>query len=146
MRVPQINYLGSFGVLKKNNNKTVEEPIEKPLPIEHDTVTFAGKSKYIKKYETLPKEIKEILSPKDAIDMFQNMDFLTQGKIKGKEIGHGDSLKVYENPWLKGYDILILNDPKAQKQTIYSTSTFGDSVWCDKDNTKIQIIRNITAA
>ncbi len=146
MRVPPISNLGSFGVFKTKNKKTVDEPTDKPLPIKYDSVTFSAKSKYIRKYETLPKEIKEILSPKDAIDMFQSIDFLMQGKIKGKEIGHGDSSKVYENPWLNGYDLLIIKDPETSEQTIYSANTLGDSVWYDRDNAAIQIIKNISAA
>ena len=67
-------------------------------------------------------------------------------KIKGKEIGHGDSSKVYENPWLNGYDLLIIKDPETSEQTIYSANTLGDSVWYDRDNAAIQIIKNISAA
>ncbi len=146
MRVPQIGYLGSIGVLKTRTKKTVDEPNDKPLPIKQDSVTFSAKAKYIKKYQTLPKEIKEILTPKDAIDMFQNMDFIVQGKIKGKEIGHGDSSKVYANPWLSGYDILIINDPQTKEQIIYSSDSLGDSVWYDEDNVGVQIIKNNSAA
>ncbi len=145
MKVPQINYLGSFGALKTKIKKTVDEPNDKPLPIGYDTVVFSAKSKYVKKYNTLPKEIKEVLSPKDAIDMFQNIDFITKGQTKGKEIGQGDSSTVYENPWLKGYDLLILNNPKSNEQIIYSTATLGNSVWYDTENPNVQIIRNISA-
>ena len=140
MRVPQIGYLGSFGVHRKIK-KTVDEPKE-PLPIKNDCITFSAKSKYIKKYATLPEEIKEILTPKDAVDMFQNMDFIVQGRIKGDLIGYGDSTRVYENPWLDGYDLLIINNPSNQDQIIYSKNILGNSVWQDRDNSNVQIIKN----
>ena len=101
-------------------------------------------SYYLKKYKTLPEEVQKMLSPKDAIDMFREMEFVANGAVKRKAIGQGAQAKVYENPWLNGYDFIVLNkanDANLTSETIYSKKNYiGDAIWCDKDDKRIQIL------
>ena len=110
-----------------------------------DEVTFTSIAYYLKKYNTLPDEIKEILSPKDAIVMFEDMEHIANGSLKGEKIGQGLYSKVYLNPWLEDYYILILDSPTNKDQYIYSKVPLGDSIWEDKDNQRIQLIKNAAA-
>ena len=98
----------------------------------------------MRKYVTLPDEIKKILNPKDAIDMFKEMEFVALGISKGHKIGQGDFSRVYENPWLDGYDLLIAQDLNSNSQIIYSKHKLGNSVWADSDNNNIQIIKRLS--
>ena len=139
MKIPRINTLGYFGVFKK-------EVCPKPKPslsnLKQDTVSFcASTAYYLKKYKTLPDEIKKVLSPKDAIDMFMDMEFIQRGLTKGRKIGQGNNSRVYENPWLKDYAILISHTPEKTTHVVYSRHDLGDSVWSDRDNDAIQLIK-----
>lgn len=140
MRIPPIECLGHFVVQK---NKTANLKKEMPFPpIQKDTVSFSSsKASYLRKYNTLPDEIKKILTPKDAIDMFQNMEQIQKGMTEGIKIGQGDDSCVYENPWLDGYYIMIVQTPKKQIQTVYSRYPLGDSVWEDEKDNSLQIIK-----
>ena len=113
-----------------------------PIPqLKHDTVSFSSSTAYyLKKYNTLPSEIKNILTPKDAIDMFKNMEMIQKGISKGTKVGQGNFSRVYENPWLNDYYFLIVQDPTQTTQVIYSRHELGDSVWSDK-NQLLQIIK-----
>ena len=141
MRVPQIGVFNSaYYSLGKKTQKLSDPPA--PTTPEVDTVSFGSTAKYLKKYATLPDEIKAILSPKDAIDMFKEMESIANGEVKRDKIGLGNKAKVYENPWLKNYCLVILTDKKEQgSQIVYSKRNLGDAVWCDKDDCRIQIIR-----
>lgn len=140
MKIQPIKSLGRFIVQNKmRGSKNIERPFPQPSS---DSVTFsASVAKYLKKYNTLPDEIKRILTPKDAIDMFQNMEFVQKGKIKGVKIGQGNYARVYENPWLDGYYSLIVHDPSKTTQVVYSRYDLGDAVWSDSENQLIQIIK-----
>ncbi len=138
MRVPQIGNLGFFCMTKYKKNVSSQ----KILKNQNDTLSFSSNAKYLKKYSTLPDEIKNILSPKDAIDMFKDMEYVAQGKIKRDDIGRGTDSRVYDSPWLDDYCFIILsgkndNDTKV----VYSTYTLGDAVWSDKDDSHIQILK-----
>ena len=141
MKIQPVNLLGRFVVQKQ---KKSSERIERPFPqLSKDTVSFnASLVGYIKKYNTLPDDIKKILLPKDAIDMFMNMEFLQKGKMQGRKIGQGSYGRVYANPWLKGYYTLIVQDPNKTTQVVYSRCNLGDAVWQDGDNQLIQIIKD----
>ena len=140
MRIPPIECLGHFVVQK--NNKVNHKKDLLISPFRKDTVSFSSlNAYYLKKYKTLPDEIKKILTPKDAIDMFQNMEQIQKGMTEGIKIGQGDDSSVYENPWLDGYYIMIVQTPKKQIQTVYSRYPLGDSVWEDEKDNSIQIIK-----
>lgn len=143
MRVPPIGNLGAFygfGVPKGKKMETGGVNFIKP--IEKDTISFTSSAKYLKKYATLPDEIKAVLTPEDAIDMFRDMEWLEEGVIKRNKIGEGETSKVYRNPWLKDYYLLILTDTNNNGTiTIFSGEKLGDAIWQDKDNNSIQILR-----
>ena len=139
MKIPRISNLGYFGI-QKGLNQTIANP-PRPLPTGKDTVSFSSSiAYYLKKYNTLPDEIKKVLKPKDAIDMFKNLEEIQKGITKGETIGCGNSSKVYLNPWLKDYYSLITQDASKTTQVIYSKMGLGDAVWSD-DSNLIQIIQ-----
>ena len=142
MRVPRIGLLGNLRMPKLN--KTVYNPnmIRLPKPVDKDTVSFTSTAQYLKKYLTLPDEIKMVLSPEDAIDMFKDMEWLAEGKIKRGMVGEGKGSEVYKNPWLEDYYLLILKDTgKKGTITVYSGEKIGDAIWQDNDNLAIQILK-----
>ncbi len=140
MKIPPIGGLSTFGVARHSKNKKEDTNFIKPL--KNDTISFSSNVRYIKKYVTLPDEIKKILSPEDAIDMFKDMEWVAGGVIKRGEIGKGEHSKVYKNPWLEDYYLLILeNDEDCDTITIYSGENLGDSIWRDEDNKSIQILK-----
>ena len=139
MKIPPIYTLGRVVVQNSKRDSKISSPLS---PSASDTVSFsASTAYYLKKYKTLPEEIKKILTPKDAIDMFKNMEMIQKGVQKGTKIGQGDFSSVFENPWLDNYHFLIVNNPKQTTQLVYSRHSLGDSVWMDKDNGLIQIIK-----
>ena len=143
MKVPQINILGSFALqrAKQDTNQT-SSALSMIEPLKQDTVSFSSTAKYLKKYNTLPEEIKKALKPKDAVDMFKNMEGIAGGYIKGEKIGQGNASRVYENPWLDDCYLLILQkDSTPEKHIVYSNAALGDAIWQDSDNNLIQIIR-----
>ena len=150
MRIPQISGFANFASVK-NKGVFVQNPQPSKFPkpddreIKKDEVTFSSIAYYLKKYNTLPDEIKEILSPKDAIVMFEDMEHIANGSLRGEKIGQGLYSKVYLNPWLEDYYILILDSPTNKDQYIYSKVPLGDSIWEDKDNQRIQLIKNAAA-
>ncbi|MBR3605819.1 MAG: hypothetical protein IKL52_07310 [Candidatus Gastranaerophilales bacterium] len=140
MKIPPILSLGTF-MLQKNRNPVSGKLTPLP-PLQNDTISFSATiSRYLKKYNTLPDEIKNVLSPKDAIDMFRDMEFIQRGVQKGRKIGQGNYSQVYENPWLEDYYILISQNPEKTTQIIYSRHELGNAIWSDKDNGLIQIIK-----
>lgn len=140
MKVPP---MCSFSVAKiqRYSKKAHLKLPEPPLRFSKDTITFSSNTKYIKKYNTLPPEIKQVLSPKDAIDMFKEMEMVAKGTVKRKKIGQGNQSKVYENPWLDDYYFIVLKDGDIKSQIIYSRNQLGDAVWSDNENSRIQIIK-----
>ena len=140
MKVPPIGGFSTFGVRKLSKNFTNTNFIK---PLKKDTVTFGTNARYIKRYSTLPDEIKDILSPSDAIDMFRDMEYIAKGAIKRREVGIGQNSRVYENLWIPGYFILILDDDTEDKNsiTIYSKENIGNAIWQDKDDARIQILK-----
>lgn len=141
MKIPPLNGFCNFGVFKNTKN-CIDIPKDyRNNTLAKDCVSFSSKAQYIKKYNTLPDEIKEILSPKDAIDMFIQMDKIACGKEKEGKIGQGENSQVYENPWLDNYYVLILEEPSQKSTVIYSEKDLGDSIWRDGDNSRIQIIK-----
>jgi len=147
MKVPRIGLLGNFVTPKTNKtlNKTIYNPAmtSQMTPLNKDTVTFTSSTAhYLKKYLTLPDEIKMVLTPEDAIDMFKDMEWLAQGKVKRNMIGEGKGSEVYKNPWLSDYYLLILKDVGDNDTiTVYSGEKIGDAIWQDKDNNSIQILK-----
>lgn len=137
MRVPQANLFSSFSPMRKPLNIKTNV---KPIQMKNDEVVFGSTAGYIKKYKTLPDDIKQNLSPKEAMDMFQDMERVANGTSKRTMVGTGTYSNVYDTPWLKDYYLLILNDTNYPTHTIYSENPVGDAVWCDKDNPRIQII------
>lgn len=141
MKIPPVCNLGRFVVQKNKKGLNTKSKVSLPFPQE-DTVSFTSSTAYyLKKYLTLPDEIKKILTPEDAIDMFKNMELIQTGKIKGTKIGQGKTSTVFKNPWLDGYHLLIIDNPKNPTQLIYSRYSLGDSIWQDEDNSLIQIIK-----
>ena len=139
MKIPPLNSLGRFVVPNRVNSLNRMLPPSPPLS--NDTVSFsASTAYYLKKYNTLPDEIKQILSPKDGIDMFKDMEMIQKGISEGRKIGQGNYSRVYKNPWLEDYYFLIVHDPKHVTQVVYSRYDLGDSVWADKDQS-LQLIK-----
>ena len=146
MRVPRIGsiYTPRFRV----NNNVGHKKLTDPPSLTGNSLQNIGfgtsVAYYLKKYNTLPYEIQKNLSPKDAIDMFREMEYIADGKVKRKSIGQGSESKVYENPWLKGYYLMVLNslkDASLANETLYTKiNHLGDAVWCDKDDMRIQIL------
>lgn len=141
MKIPPVSALGRF-VVQRNVGK-VQQTLPPEIPsLKSDTVTFsASTAYYLKKYNTLPNEIKRILKPQDAIDMFKNMEYIQKGLTKGKTIGQGNHSQIFENPWLDDYCLLITTEGFPVKQTVYSRYQLGDAIWVDRDNELIQIIK-----
>ena len=142
MRVPRIGLSGNLRM--PEIQKTVYNPnrVRLPKPLDKDTVSFTSTAQYLKKYLTLPDEIKMVLSPEDAIDMFKDMEWLAEGRIKRGMVGEGKGSEVYKNPWLEDYYLLILKDTgKKDTITIYSGEKIGDAIWQDNDNLAIQILK-----
>ena len=148
MRVPRIGSVYTPKVRKLNNVTGHCKKLTDPPPSQEDDkqrVNFgASITYYLKKYNTLPPEIRKNLSPKDAIDMFREMEFVANGLAKGKTIGQGSESKLYDNPWLKEYHFLVLNnvdDAKLSSETIYTKlAHMGNAVWADTDDNRIQLV------
>ena len=147
MRVPRVGSVYTPVVSKKNAVKHFKKLTDPPAPSQDKEckVGFGTSvAYYLKKYNTLPPDIQSNLSPKDAVDMFKDMEFVADGRIRGKRVGQGSKSSVYENPWLDGYYFIVLNNPddvSLKKETIYtSVEHLGDAVWCDKDDRRIQLI------
>lgn len=142
MKVPPLRAFGNF----VQHKKILPAPPLDYIKPQHqnDTVSFTSNARYFKKYSTLPDEIRAILSPQDAVDMFKDMELVAQGRIKREKIGQGANSQVYETPWLKDYYFIVLKDNEAQQpiQLIYSNKNLGNAVWQDKDGTGIQIIQS----
>jgi len=142
MRIPPLDVSGYFGIPKKINTLRKESIPPVLPPYSPDTVSFsASTAYYLKKYNTLPEEIKKILTPKDAIDMFKDMELVQKGVVQRTKIGQGKDSRVYENPWLKDYYSLIVQNPQKTTQVIYSRHGISDSIWSDADNGLIQIVK-----
>jgi len=140
MRVPRISTKGIAQVYNKFKKILPNKVIGSYAS---DSIAFSSTAKYLKKYATLPDEIKEILSPKDAIDMFKDMEYVANGAIKRDKIGQGNYLNVYRTPYLKDYYFLVLSKPvKSDKQVIYSKVNIGDAIWEDVYDTRIQLLQN----
>ena len=148
MRVPQIGSVYTPRVVKNNvkgHYKKLTDPPVTQDGTKQQKVSFGiSTAYYLKKYNTLPPEIQNNLSPKDAIDMFREMEYVANGVVKRKSVGQGTECKVYENPWLNGYYFIILNNPedaKLENETIYTPMNhIGDAVWCDNDDARIQLL------
>ena len=148
MRVPRVGSIYTPGVRKISNAARHYKKLTDPPTPQDETkqdINFrASIAYYLKKYNTLPAEIKKNLSPKDAIDMFREMEFVANGVVKRNCIGQGNESKVYDNPWLKEYHFLVLNnsnDTKLNSETIYTKlSHLGDAVWADTDDGRIQLV------
>ena len=144
MKIPPVSALGRFIVQKKVSkvNQTLPPEISSS---KSDTFSFcASTAYYIKKYNTLPNEIRKILKPQDAVDMFKNMEYIQKGLAEGKTIGQGNHSRVFENPWLKDYCVLITNEGFPTQQIVYSRYELGDAIWADRDNELIQIVKKIS--
>lgn len=145
MKIPPLDVFGKFGMRCKGvvkNKSTISNILP---PYNPDTVSFSSSiAYYLKKYNTLPEEIKKVLSPKDAIDMFKDMEMIQKGTIKRTKIGQGKDSSVFENPWLKDYYSLIVENPQKIKQVIYSRYGIGDAIWSDNDNYLIQIVKKVS--
>lgn len=141
MKIPPIGNLGCFVVQNYKKGLNKKPAVSRSLS-EKDVISFGTSTAYyLKKYKTLPEEIRNILSPKDAIDMFRNMESIQKGSIKGKKIGQGKNSTVFKNPWLEKYYFLIIDNPKESTQLVYSRYNLGDAIWSDKDNDLIQLIK-----
>ena len=143
MRVPPMIGFNQFCVqnnpkTKKANGNTVSKI---PYPEPKDSVSFTSTAQYLKKYATLPDDIKAILTPKDAIDMFKDMELVANGVVAREKVGQGNMSKVYKTPWLQNYYFVILRDNDIDEQTIYSKINLGDSVWQDRDDSRIQLLQ-----
>lgn len=139
MKVPPVLGGYCFSMLKSGVSKT-----QKTHPLDFsskDTISFTSTAKYLKKYNTLPDEIKKVLSPKDAVDMFKDMEQVAKGVVKRQKVGQGNTSKVYLNPWLDDYYLLVLKNANNPTQVIYSKTPLGDAIWSDSDNLNIQIIK-----
>ena len=142
MRVPPIGTFGKFGAPKVSIKLPDKVSTGFIKPIKQDTVSFGSTAQYLKKYVTLPDEIKRVLSPEDAIDMFKDMDWLAKGKPQREALGESSACTLYENPWLDGYYLLVFKTPYTNgKVIIYSDEMCGDTVWQDRDNERIQLIK-----
>lgn len=142
MRVPRLTATTSISVAKKSDKLTALNKAMIP-PIKPDSLEFTSTAGYLKKYAMLPDEIKKDLSPKDAIDMFQDFERIANGCAKGNKMGSGTHAQVFQIPCLENHCLLILNDTNYDKHTIFSNASLGSAVWCDKDNPRIQIIEKL---
>ena len=139
MKIPPLSEMGRFVVQNRVGSK--KQALPPTTPLKTDTISFsASTAYYLKKYNTLPDEIKNVLTPKDAIDMFKDMEMIQRGITEGTKIGEGNYSQVYENPWLDDYCFLIVHDPQHTTQVIYSRYELGDSIWSDKDE-HLQLIK-----
>ncbi len=138
MKIAHVDFWHTFGVrkipnVKKDSNSYYLKP---NLNLAKDTVSFgASTAYYLKKYNTLPDEIKAILNPKDAIDMFKDLDYMKSNfdkKQKKYKSQDNDSYvaQYYDTPWLKDYYALILSKPDDTLK----------GVWADDEN-NIQIFK-----
>lgn len=142
MKVPPLRAFDSFVQHKKILGPPIKEPLS--FKYQNDTVAFSSTAKYFKKYSTLPDEIKSIISPQEAVNMFKDMELVAQGKVKRPKIGQGANSQVYETPWLKDYYFIILkDDTPPTTQLVYSDKNLGNAIWHDKDDSRIQIIQSI---
>ena len=139
MRVPPMSTCGLFGVRKYTHSLKQKPQMIKP--IEKDTVSFSSTEKYYRLYITLPDEIKEVLSPREAINMFKNMELLADGLEKGKEIARGSDTDVYENPWLGNYYIMISRNLDDDTRIVYSQTNIGNLAWEDPKDKRIQLLK-----
>ena len=140
MKVPPIIGVNCRANTAAQITKSSRNKILFPTELTSDTVTFSSNAQYYKKYATLPEDIKEILRPQDAVDMFKDMELVASGKVKRERIGQGKSSNVYRTPWLDNYYFVVLSDADLTSQIIYSKSYIGDAVWQDKDNACIQLL------
>ena len=142
MKIPQISGLNLSRIVEHPQRQIFGKVYEPYFKMPTDRVNFTSSAKYLKKYATLPDEIKKIVNPKDAIDMFRDMEYVASGAIKRDSIGQGDASKVYKTPWLKDYYFIVLkNKTDNNIQTIYSKYNLGDSIWADKFDSRFQIIK-----
>lgn len=139
MRVPPMSNCGLFGV-RKNTHSLKQNP-RMIKPIEVDTVSFSSKSKYLRQYATLPEEIREKLTPQDGIDMFQSMEQIANGRVKGTKVAKGGATSVYENPWLDNYYIMISTDIDDKTRVIYTQTNMGNLIWEDQKDKRIQLLK-----
>ncbi len=152
MRVPSVFLLG-FGksrakMLNENNcaapckdDLSLEKLPKIILDLNKDTVSFtASTAKYMKKYATLPDDIKQHLLPKDGMDMLKDMEWVAAGRIKRAKI-EDDSSIVYVNPWLKDYYVMVMKPEGDKTCAFYGEKIVADVIWQDKDNPGIHIIK-----
>ena len=141
MKIPPLVQSEAFNVLKSMRiKKEVDYSKKIPEPT-GDKVAFSSTAKYLKKYATLPNDIKKVLSPKDGVLMLKDMERVAKGLEEKREIGEGIASKVYNTPFLNYYYLLILKNANDDTQLIYSKQPLGDSIWCDKDDVRMQIIQ-----
>ena len=147
MRVPRIGSVYTPRVRTNNVQGHYKKLIDPPVvknQIKQQTVNFTSIAYYLKKYNTLPPEVQQNLSPKDAIDMFREMEYVANGVVKRKSVGQGPESSVYENPWLKGYYFIVLNNPddaNLENETVYTQMNhLGNAVWRDNDDARIQLL------
>lgn len=138
MRVPPLFAFGA-GYCNKKAKLNPNRGYLKPQGF--DTVAFSSIASYLRRYVTLPDEIKEQLPPKEGVDMLKYIDLVAARNGKYKNIGQGNYSKLYKNPWLKDYDLLILSDTNYDTQIIYSNERLGNSVWKDVNDSRIQLVK-----
>lgn len=139
MRVPPMSNCGLFGVRRCTHSLKQNPQMIKP--IENDKVTFSSQIKYLKLYNTLPEEIKQVLSPQDAVYMFQSMEDMADGWMKAQEVAKGGNTDVYENPWLPNYYIMVTKDNGDGTSVVYTETNIGSRIWQDPKDARFGLLK-----
>lgn len=142
MKVPSIILFG-LNKYKPAVKKLTDSPFLKAayMPwLKFDSISFSSTAKYLKKYATLPDEIKNNLTPSDGIDMLKDMEMVAKGKIKRGKLEDNKSI-VYVNPWLSDYYMMITKADDDTACAFYSEKIIADIIWEDKENPNMYLIK-----
>lgn len=142
MKVPSVILFG-LSAVKKATQKSYGPPFAKIkyMPwLRSDTVSFSSTAKYLKKYASLPDDVKQHLTPSDGIDMFKDMEMVAQGKIKRGKLEDDKSI-VYINPWLSDYYMMVVKPDNQTTCAFYGEKIVADIIWSDKENPNMYLIK-----
>ena len=155
MKVPPIGVFRNFGVVSNTNNTSRSQCLTKMIePLEHDTLSFSSKARYIRKYNSLPDEIKDYLPVSDAEEVFTYMENVAKtidkiNKNKSKEDLEESPVRAYAITGKQAplgdcqWYFIVAPIPNSESQKVKSPVELSDSIWADPDDTRIQIMRAI---
>lgn len=155
MKVPPIGVFRNFGVVSNATNISSRSQCLTSMiePLEKDTLSFSSKAKYIRKYNSLPDEIKSYLPVSDAEEVFMYMENVAKAVDRKNRNKPKENL---ETP-VRAYAItgkqagvngcqwyfIVAPTPNSESQMVKSPVELSDSIWADPDDTRIQIMRAI---